>query len=303
MASISRMAPGSSPLARGLLRTSSTSHFLKGIIPARAGFTLRHAHHGALEGDHPRSRGVYRRRSRGRRRRGGSSPLARGLPGRTDRPGERRRIIPARAGFTGDLDTRPSDGSDHPRSRGVYTGALTRQSTKAGSSPLARGLRPRSITCPTSYRIIPARAGFTTSGGVWAGRGWDHPRSRGVYYFWRSLGRERMGSSPLARGLLEERGGVGAPQGIIPARAGFTPLRRAGSVGSWDHPRSRGVYRASTGPRTARGGSSPLARGLPLYPYFHTPTRGIIPARAGFTKATLLSGRADTDHPRSRGVY
>ena len=262
MASISRMAPGSSPLARGLLRTSSTSHFLKGIIPARAGFTLRHAHHGALEGDHPRSRGVYRRRSRGRRRRGGSSPLARGLPGRTDRPGERRRIIPARAGFTGDLDTRPSDGSDHPRSRGVYTGALTRQSTKAGSSPLARGLRPRSITCPTSYRIIPARAGFTTSGGVWAGRGWDHPRSRGVYLKNVEGSVRHRGSSPLARGL--HRCGERAPSGagIIPARAGFTERQRDRGLRVGDHPRSRGVYLSTPISIPPRAGSSPLARGL-----------------------------------------
>ena len=73
--------------------------------------------------------------------------------------------------------------------------------------------------------------------------------------------------------------------------------------GLWDHPRSRGVYRAHdhAGPRD--GGSSPLARGLLL----STPARRglvrIIPARAGFTLAEIGDLKARKDHPRSRGVY
>ena len=51
---------GSSPLARGLPRRGSRTPGPVGIIPARAGFTLRGAGGGAGRGDHPRSRGVYR---------------------------------------------------------------------------------------------------------------------------------------------------------------------------------------------------------------------------------------------------
>ena len=91
------------------------------------------------------------------------------------------------------------------------------------------------------------------------------------------------GSSPLARGLLNEIWVVNADRGIIPARAGFTRSR-------WTR-----VW-------TARG-SSPLARGLRPHPQRPRPPRRIIPARAGFTYPFTSANRAPTDHPRSRGVY
>ena len=95
-----RERPGSSPLARGLLVGRSPPPGRARIIPARAGFTEQVVHDGQYRGDHPRSRGVYTAHADESRRRGGSSPLARGLlPGTV--PGRRRSwIIPARAGFT-----------------------------------------------------------------------------------------------------------------------------------------------------------------------------------------------------------
>ena len=91
---------GSSPLARGLLAAVGGRRALRGIIPARAGFTESRARREADQEDHPRSRGVYARVPQGPRTCAGSSPLARGL--RTAAPPWRRptRIIPARAGFT-----------------------------------------------------------------------------------------------------------------------------------------------------------------------------------------------------------
>ena len=73
-------AQGSSPLARGLR--------------ARQTLARRSA------ADHPRSRGVYPDVIFTSNEETGSSPLARGLPGQLTRPALRRRIIPARAGFT-----------------------------------------------------------------------------------------------------------------------------------------------------------------------------------------------------------
>ena len=70
--------------------------------------------------------------------------------------------------------------------------------------------------------IIPARAGFTavlSGGGVVV---WDHPRSRGVYKWGACGGLERLGSSPLARGLPGHEEEAVPLTGIIPARAGFT---------------------------------------------------------------------------------
>ena len=122
--------PGSSPLARGLQAQGPHRRDLRGIIPARAGFT-----HGAgapdVRGrDHPRSRGVYAVPAQHRAGPPGSSPLARGLPRSGGaRPGPIR-IIPARAGFTSFAPRLEHLCEDHPRSRGVYT-------------PSSHGDRPR----------------------------------------------------------------------------------------------------------------------------------------------------------------
>ena len=72
---------GSSPLARGLPHPAQPRRLLGGIIPARAGFTRPSPPTWSPDGDHPRSRGVYRRGRWATPRRGGSSPLARGLRG------------------------------------------------------------------------------------------------------------------------------------------------------------------------------------------------------------------------------
>ena len=71
----------------------------------------------------------------------------------------------------------------------------------------------------------------------------------------------------------------------------------------WDHPRSRGVYRAARPPGTGFWGSSPLARGL-LQGVVDAHERvRIIPARAGFTAVFVAVNNRVQDHPRSRGVY
>ena len=131
--------------------------------------------------DHPRSRGVYVVDLRTKKR--------------------KPRIIPARAGFTGDGLRHAGAGADHPRSRGVYHYDGGVFPGTRGSSPLARGLRDTGGLVGGRRRIIPARAGFTAAGAAWYQRlgiiparaGFtagclrgprtlvDHPRSRGVY--------------------------------------------------------------------------------------------------------------------------
>ena len=152
-----------------------------------------------------------------------------------------------------------------------------------GSSPLARGLPIHAACGVPSGRIIPARAGFTSSRRPPPWPHPDHPRSRGVYT--RSLGtiNHRLGSSPLARGLLIAMQRTLSLRGIIPARAGFTGQTRFSLL--------------------CGSGSSPLARGLPgsFRPWLYGV--GIIPARAGFTGREFRGVPTMTDHPRSRGVY
>ena len=91
--------------------------------------------------------------------------------------------------------------------------------------------------------------------------------------------------------------------GIIPARAGFTRRPVAPRSSTSDHPRSRGVYPNPLHEVGLAGGSSPLARGLPWLTEGRDSWTRIIPARAGFTPTTALTTSANSDHPRSRGVY
>ena len=218
--------PGSSPLARGLHWKAGAAVRLLGIIPARAGFTYRRRRGRRRRPDHPRSRGVYADARCGRWPWSGSSPLARGLPNRSGYVAWRRGIIPARAGFTlggeGTLRSR----WDHPRSRGVYPGGTSEPVAAGGSSPLARGLLPMPDPGQRLTGIIPARAGFTTPTGVAPTSSSDHPRSRGVYPCGGVSTSSRSGSSPLARGLRGASPSRTAPPRIIPARAGFTRIRR-----------------------------------------------------------------------------
>ena len=156
-----RRRRGSSPLARGLRLRQGRHGRALGIIPARAGFTFVLLHDDPLGGDHPRSRGVYVGHKSPQAPWEGSSPLARGLPGRHLQGGDSAGIIPARAGFTASARSPSRWAADHPRSRGVYSWGARRRPVCPGSSPLARGL----LLCPAVRtcvrRIIPARAGFT----------------------------------------------------------------------------------------------------------------------------------------------
>ena len=153
----------------------------------------------------------------------------------------------------------------------------------AGSSPLARGLPCRRPA------YSPARS--------------DHPRSRGVYDWASDRVVPGKGSSPLARGL-RARGRLAVdPQGIIPARAGFTSHQGGVRLDVEDHPRSRGVYSHDREYLERDIGSSPLARGLRMARLETQIEGGIIPARAGFTTAAGCRRSPTGDHPRSRGVY
>ena len=235
---------GSSPLARGLRDGEDPGDPQPGIIPARAGFTVR-------------SRLPVSSSN-------GSSPLARGLLKVHPQQYLHVGIIPARAGFTARSARHFISAEDHPRSRGVYIPPGLDCSGLVGSSPLARGLHRAAARLLLAPGIIPARAGFTRVQGCPSARRRDHPRSRGVYVRGRGSPVGGRGSSPLARGLPGLAVGDRAAVGIIPARAGFTQRGVQNLAGAPDHPRSRGVYGAEAPAPFQTSGSSPLARGLPL---------------------------------------
>ena len=213
---------GSSPLARGLPTCPAPSVAASRIIPARAGFTPTRRSRCHRYSDHPRSRGVYRTARRGHEprpwiipaRAGFTSPRPAAPITTWDHPRSRgvygeaghavrvlRGIIPARAGFTLAADASTAGPRDHPRSRGVYVIRPDAYVLLSGSSPLARGLRPRERPVRLDQGIIPARAGFTDADLRERGAPADHPRSRGVYTKSSRGWASRRGSSPLARGL------------------------------------------------------------------------------------------------------
>ena len=213
----------------------------------------------------------------------GSSPLARGLRAAILIEAVGEGIIPARAGFTRPPSRTASWTVDHPRSRGVYRAERVADDEAFGSSPLARGLHRGTRHRDPPGRIIPARAGFTRTDPRGPRRAGDHPRSRGVYASAPGGRRPVRGSSPLARGLLDECHWTERRSRIIPARAGFTKRRAPSGM--------------------VLIGSSPLARGLRERQCPGACYARIIPARAGFTASSPISTCLPTDHPRSRGVY
>ena len=134
-------ANGSSPLARGTHDTRPIAELGVRFIPARAGNTIRNSRRAPSPPVHPRSRGEHGRSAGGDAIRHGSSPLARGTPGR--------------AGSS------PASPTVHPRSRGEHARGLGLAWASLGSSPLARGTPNEGVEGLGRHRFIPARAGNT----------------------------------------------------------------------------------------------------------------------------------------------
>ena len=172
-----------------------------------------------------------------------------------------------------------------------------------GSSPHTRGLPGTRTTHQSCMRIIPAHAGFTTSGPAGALSAADHPRTRGVYAHEPTPVGDEAGSSPHTRGLPPLPARVCGGPGIIPAHAGFTLPGVSYALSTSDHPRTRGVYSWAYAPAEPNWGSSPHTRGLRWRPAARTSRSRIIPAHAGFTGPSCSRAGWGTDHPRTRGVY
>ncbi len=89
--------------------------------------------------------------------------------------------------------------------------------------------------------------------------------------------------------------------GLIPARAGRTPIPARSTRGTRAHPRSRGEDGPGARPAHPDWGSSPLARGGHRRERRGPRARGLIPARAGRTWGVIEENWSGRAHPRSRG--
>ena len=171
----------------------------------------------------------------------------------------------------------------------------------SGSSPLTRGKRVAKMQSRDLPRLIPAHAGKTSGRPSPAALGRAHPRSRGENEGGHVDVDAGRGSSPLTRGKRLNRvlNRVGA--GLIPAHAGKTDTRRAGTSITSAHPRSRGENLWLPPGRLRAGGSSPLTRGKRGRVGGDAWRGWLIPAHAGKTRESWSAGRRPTAHPRSRG--
>ena len=155
----------------------------------------------------------------------GSSPLARGTPKLVHAAELRTRLIPARAGNTGERRPFTSWLTAHPRSRGEHEKSQSFHYFVSGSSPLARGTHLKDAEAATGARLIPARAGNTS----WRARGLQripaHPRSRGEHRYSLNIPTTEQSSSPLARGTRCKSFDRRVADRLIPARAGNTVPR------------------------------------------------------------------------------
>ena len=152
---------GSSPLSRGIPRTSRVHILRRGIIPALAGNTQHQTGLHPTLPDHPRSRGEYDAAARLQAEGAGSSPLSRGIRSSAQSLILTAGIIPALAGNTPRWRRHRPARSDHPRSRGEYALALDDYRRVSGSSPLSRGILFETNREDMYPRIIPALAGNT----------------------------------------------------------------------------------------------------------------------------------------------
>ena len=112
----------------------------------------------------------------------------------------------------------------HPRSRGDHSIGISSTAVTAGSSPLARGPLRFTLNLAQPRGLIPARAGTTYRVRVRRALSWAHPRSRGDHVGVPAAAGVFAGSSPLARGPLGKLDPQHHRSGLIPARAGTTPV-------------------------------------------------------------------------------
>ncbi len=233
----------------------------------------------------------------------GSSPRARGTLLWKKILSLMIRFIPAGAGNTSWLPFRPFPSAVHPRGRGEHASATATAPSRFGSSPRARGTRPKHRRRPTCKRFIPAGAGNTVSSPAACVPPPVHPRGRGeheVIVF--GLARSN-GSSPRARGTLAQVYGPDLDVRFIPAGAGNTEANRYGAHHCAVHPRGRGEHSARARTTGYSTGSSPRARGTPVDFLWKFSTRRFIPAGAGNTLLQLAAITPRSVHPRGRGEH
>ncbi len=172
---------GSSPRPRGARPGFPRDRLPRGIIPASAGSTTPASRRRLTSTDHPRVRGEHSSAIFSELTSIGSSPRPRGARLSSGRTEPCTGIIPASAGSTTYVLSRPGPTRDHPRVRGEHLTGRRAVWSEWGSSPRPRGARGADGRSPHFRRIIPASAGSTRSSSLRRAGRRDHPRVRGEH--------------------------------------------------------------------------------------------------------------------------
>ena len=191
---------GSSPQARGTHLRDASLDLTDRFIPAGAGNTYGRPSPIQEASVHPRRRGEHPPGVITSCSTSGSSPQARGTPGRRPHRRHHRRFIPAGAGNTIIWLGHYMASAVHPRRRGEHNVAVYYIIRPVGSSPQARGTPMHHVYRPAGKRFIPAGAGNTLVAHIGDPRFAVHPRRRGEHGTRSSGILFPNGSSPQARG-------------------------------------------------------------------------------------------------------
>ena len=159
----------------------------------------------------------------------GSSPLTWDRPLAVEGRGLKDRFIPTRVGRRRPIVWRGASRRVHPHSRGDQSSACLVMLTRAGSSPLAWGIKGTSALA-WSRRFIPTRVGQSYTRIFCCEAVGVHPHSRGAENTGKHIPIKQQGSSPLAWGRASMAFGRVKQWGFIPTRVGQSVGR---SVDHW----------------------------------------------------------------------
>ena len=195
----------------------------------------------------------------------------------------RERNIPAYAGKTAKWEGDKKPIQEHPRVCGENADNVVMPVFNAGTSPRARGKRPKAHRGRLVGRNIPACAGKTSwkPGVSWTFK--EHPRVRGENRSKPCISLSPGGTSPRARGKHRRAYLAKKGERNIPACAGKTSM--VGVSGAWvtEHPRVRGENRPEHMATVTSEGTSPRARGKRIFLRRRLTVIRNIPACAGKT--------------------
>ncbi len=271
----------SSPPARGSSVRVKPRHFLRRVVPARAGIFPPARTSQRFAVGRPRPRGD--------------------LPGRGFSGLLRSYVVPACAGIFLASSGRHSGPGRRPRPRGDLPGRVADRLADVRSSPPARGSSPPCTGRPGCPAVVPARAGIFPRAGCPGPGIPGRPRPRGDLPRDSRQAGSHAPSSPPARGSSRVSRPARAPPPVVPARAGIFPARSGAYAWAPSRPRPRGDLPYVTRCSHLVRQSSPPARGSSGCPQHLVALGEVVPARAGIFRVERVRDGRVSGRPRPRG--